>query len=72
MTAQVLQTAKERGFKVVMSESTSAYTQHNKINRFGFEVVAEMSFDEYYATYSEAGDDFRNVHKSATALVKTL
>ena len=72
MTAKVLQTAKERGFTIAMSESTSAYTQRNKINRFGFEIVLEKSFSDNYANYSDMTDEIKKSHQSAAVLVKVL
>ena len=72
MTAKVLETAKERGFTIVMSESTSTYTQRNKINRFGFEVVLERNFSDSYANYSEMFEEMKKSHKSAAVLVKRL
>ncbi|KAF6036944.1 Dat [Bugula neritina] len=72
MTKKVLEVAKEAGFEYAVSESTSSYTQHNKIKRFGFEKIFEIDFESNYANYDMMPQSLKETHKSAAVLVKRL
>ncbi|XP_067951467.1 uncharacterized protein [Watersipora subatra] len=72
MTAKFLEVAKGLGFSVVRAESTSAYTQHNKIKTFQFEKVLEVAYADGYATFSDMPEDIKDSHKTATILVKKI
>ena len=72
MTAQVLETAKEIGYTIVVSLSTSAYTQRNKINTFHFEKLLEVSIADNYANYSQMSEELKKSHRTGTVLVKKL
>lgn len=72
MTAKFLEVAKELGFPIVTSESTSAYTQHNKMKSFQFEKVVEVSYADHYSTFPDMPEEMKSLHKTAAILVKKL
>ena len=71
MTDVVLKEAKNRGYKLVASESTSNYTQRSKIKNFGFENIFELSFENNLATAAEIPEDWKS-HTKGCVLVKRL
>lgn len=72
MTERVLVVAKELGFTIVMSESSSTYTQRNKIKNFQFEKIMESSFADNYASYSEMPEEIKKSHNASAVLIKKL
>ncbi|KAF6023537.1 hypothetical protein EB796_018134 [Bugula neritina] len=72
MTKKVLEVAREAGFEYAVSESTSSYTQHNKIKRFGFEKIFEIDFENNYANYDSMPAFIRESHKAVAVLTKRL
>lgn len=72
MTARTIEAAKEGGFPLIMSESSSAYTQRNKINKFQFEKVVEITYEGNYENYSEMPAEIKESHKTSAVLVKRL
>ena len=71
MTDVVLKEAKNRGYKLVVSESTSNYTQRSKIKNFGFENVFELHFNNDLTTATDIPEELRS-HTKGCLLVKRL
>lgn len=72
MTEVLLEEAKKRGYPLVMSESTSAFTQRNKMQKFGFEPVMEFDFAKYFASFSSLSEEVKKNHHKAIVLAKRL
>lgn len=72
MTGKMLDVARDCRCSIVTAVSTSTYTQRNKINRFQFEKVLEMDFENNYLNFSSMPEAVRKAHDKAYLLVKRL
>lgn len=70
MTQVVLEEAGRRQFPLVVSESTSPYTQKSKIQRFSFEPVREFIYKESYSGYNSIPEKL--IYTKAVVLAKRL
>lgn len=72
MTEAVIEEARRTGFPLIASESTSAFTQKNKIEKFGFKPLMEFDFTKCFKSYHCMSEEMRKVHNKAVVLVKEL
>lgn len=72
MTETLIEEAKRRKYPLVVSETTNAYLQRNKMVKLGFESVEEFEFSDLFRSYSSMPEDVAKIHSKAVVLVKEL
>jgi len=72
MTAKLLTVARDMKLLLVVSESTSKFTQQSKTRHFNFETVCESVYANDYAHYDAMPEEMKKTHLSAFLLAKQL
>ena len=72
MTGSMLEVSADSMCSLVVAVSTSTYTQRNKINRFQFEKVIELDFENNYPNFSSMPEKTRKAHDKVCVLAKRL
>jgi hypothetical protein len=70
-TLQFFDLAKSKGIPVCMAHSTSAFTQR-MYTKMGFDILAEIKYDEYKVNGEAIFDMGSDVHKGAKLFAKSV